>query len=573
MRPSCTNCARKHLAQAIVLLQEAHQGYPEHYWLAMGHLAEASDELVRDYPEAANLVRDQRKALELDAEAKVDLLKMIEMVGNLRETAQSLVRGLLGAVQASNLTASPQPLLPTPTCPPCEEARRRMTALRSQQALDAENVGPGKRYRGRLVILTTLGDWGPAYSLTTVIVEQARAAVRVGLRVDIWVHEQCDMRLCPVFPEAVQIHQVIPRIHWRPDLVVDEDCARFTAAIAPLLAALVENGKADIIVHDVLFQAAYLTAAKALHDLGNAYGPSITWWYLAHSAPSARPIDFTPSDPRRYRYTIPLDLAGGSAHRVLCVNYSHVPALRDYYGGYADVRTLANGRDARTLLDLDADALTLVDAGQLLTVDVVQVLPVSATRFMEKGVFALVRLLAVMAKDYDLTVRLVLALAHANGTDELQRVQLIKRAAEEAGLPAGSILYSHELLPSTSQTGLAQKTLRGLFALSNLFAFPTISEAASLVVWEAAQAGCLMVLNGNLPCLREQVPAELALWVSWPTVSGMDVLWSVDEVAAQVVTQLQQPGYRGKRAALQRASLERYAGDLGLLLGYEAAGG
>ena len=40
--------------QALVLLGEANQGYPEHFFLAIGHLAEASDELVQKYPEQAN---------------------------------------------------------------------------------------------------------------------------------------------------------------------------------------------------------------------------------------------------------------------------------------------------------------------------------------------------------------------------------------------------------------------------------------------------------------------------------------------------------------------------------------
>ena len=34
------------LAQAKILMEECFQGYPEHYYLAIGHLAEAGDEAV-----------------------------------------------------------------------------------------------------------------------------------------------------------------------------------------------------------------------------------------------------------------------------------------------------------------------------------------------------------------------------------------------------------------------------------------------------------------------------------------------------------------------------------------------
>ena len=63
-RESCIQCACKHIAQARVLLLEARKGYPEHYFFALGHLAEAEDELGKDYERLANLVRVDRKILE-----------------------------------------------------------------------------------------------------------------------------------------------------------------------------------------------------------------------------------------------------------------------------------------------------------------------------------------------------------------------------------------------------------------------------------------------------------------------------------------------------------------------------
>jgi len=43
-RPGCIQCVKKHIAQAIILLQESISGYPDHRWLAVGHMAEAEAE-------------------------------------------------------------------------------------------------------------------------------------------------------------------------------------------------------------------------------------------------------------------------------------------------------------------------------------------------------------------------------------------------------------------------------------------------------------------------------------------------------------------------------------------------
>ena len=80
MRPTCTHCALKHLSQASILLSESYQGYPTHFFYTLGHMAEAGDELVKEYPKYAELVRAERKKLEDDPEYKPDFEYLIETV-------------------------------------------------------------------------------------------------------------------------------------------------------------------------------------------------------------------------------------------------------------------------------------------------------------------------------------------------------------------------------------------------------------------------------------------------------------------------------------------------------------
>lgn len=59
-RENCFYCVRKHIAQAQVLLDESHLGYPIHKWLAVGHLAEAESEVLQFSKELACKIRETR---------------------------------------------------------------------------------------------------------------------------------------------------------------------------------------------------------------------------------------------------------------------------------------------------------------------------------------------------------------------------------------------------------------------------------------------------------------------------------------------------------------------------------
>lgn len=87
MRESCAHCAMKHIAQALVLVQEERLGYPLHRWLAAGHMAEASDELILNHPELAMRVRAERLNYMEDSQYVPDLMSIIEDLDLLLGTA------------------------------------------------------------------------------------------------------------------------------------------------------------------------------------------------------------------------------------------------------------------------------------------------------------------------------------------------------------------------------------------------------------------------------------------------------------------------------------------------------
>jgi len=86
-RPTCLDCVRKHIAQAIILLQEAEiPEYKNHFWLGLGHIAEAESESLSSYPALANTLRDHRLAMMADREYKPDLTDLFEVVDTTEQT-------------------------------------------------------------------------------------------------------------------------------------------------------------------------------------------------------------------------------------------------------------------------------------------------------------------------------------------------------------------------------------------------------------------------------------------------------------------------------------------------------
>jgi hypothetical protein len=59
---TCTRCTKKHLSQALVLLDEYHQGYKEYWYRIIGHLAEACRE-ADDVDLSSRIRREYQKML------------------------------------------------------------------------------------------------------------------------------------------------------------------------------------------------------------------------------------------------------------------------------------------------------------------------------------------------------------------------------------------------------------------------------------------------------------------------------------------------------------------------------
>jgi len=79
LRPTCLDCARKHLGHAVVLLQESeYPEYANHFWLGLGHMGEAESETLSTYPAFAKQLRDVRLAMMADRDYLPNIMELFD---------------------------------------------------------------------------------------------------------------------------------------------------------------------------------------------------------------------------------------------------------------------------------------------------------------------------------------------------------------------------------------------------------------------------------------------------------------------------------------------------------------
>ncbi len=194
----------------------------------------------------------------------------------------------------------------------------------------------------------------------------------------------------------------------------------------------------------------------------------------------------------------------------------------------------------------------MVDDYALGFADVVQVYPVSATRMKDKGVGKIIDIMGWLHRNNKLSCKLVLVAAHANGAAEKEALAAYRAQADDVGLPVDFLVVTSEVFPDTATNGLPQAVVRDLFSVSNLFIFPTISEASSLVLVEAALSGCLLVTNRSLHTVAGSALAEHALEFPFGSLRTPEAATESVSVANAIADNLWKNKInRGKRRALR----------------------
>lgn len=345
----------------------------------------------------------------------------------------------------------------------------------------------------RVVIITTFADFSPDYSLVSVVRDQLRMFTRHGYTPTLVVQENFSDEA--LVPEGVTLQKVMPvfplhdyQLREGPRPEFQESVVKVADALRPVIA------EADVaITHDLIFLSWYLPHNAAIRQVALEQ-PQVKWLHWVHSAPSPRPSNL--AHPHTLRYTMP-----PNSKLVYLNNHDTLRLAEMFATGLEQIRVVHNTRDPVGFFELHPVAEKVVDTYPMLTAEVVSVFPFSTPRWEGKNVRKLIWLMAKI-KEQGRSVLLVLVNAHCNGDREKQTVQELLRFALKRGLSASEICFTSTLGPEWEYS-VPNEAIRQLFQLSNLFIFPSQSECCSLILLEAAACKNLLVLNRDVPSMRE----------------------------------------------------------------------
>jgi glycosyltransferase involved in cell wall biosynthesis len=169
---------------------------------------------------------------------------------------------------------------------------------------------------------------------------------------------------------------------------------------------------------------------------------------------------------------------------------------------------MPNTRDLLTLVGATPRVRALVSKHDILRQHIVQTFPVSTTRLFSKGVDKVAAIFGTIAKR-GLTTKLIVVNAHANGQDGI--LAGLRDRAEKAGLERKNLIITSEEFPDSASYGFTAQEVFSLHLCSNVFLFPSISEAGPLVPQEAMLAGCVVIGNAQVRATSEGGVAHMVL--------------------------------------------------------------
>ncbi|MCP4493367.1 MAG: glycosyltransferase family 4 protein [Gammaproteobacteria bacterium] len=333
-------------------------------------------------------------------------------------------------------------------------------------------------------IFTTFADLERSYSLVGVALEQAAMLAEHEVDYEFIVLENFHGEA----PDWLNIRKELPTGK------LDEDALNVelkNRTVEWLKTAVPEFDV--IITHDMMFQTWFVTYNAAIREI-IPENPGTTWVHWVHSAPSGRPSRLLGAKALRY------EICPNSLYAYL--NESDRLRYAESIGTKIDnVWTVYNPSDIATFLGADDLLTRAIKAWRLWDHDLMQVYPFSMPRAEAKGIEKVIGIFAGWKKE-GYKVKLVFANCHCNQGAEQALVETFNGIAADYGLTEGEDLFWTSKIPDWEYS-VPHTTIKKLFQLSNVFLFPTTSEACSRVLQEASLAGCLVLGNESFPPMNE----------------------------------------------------------------------
>ena len=343
-----------------------------------------------------------------------------------------------------------------------------------------------------VAIMTNFMEFNPGYSLTGIVLDQARMLTRYGHNVFITVNDQYHGDPSPSISTRggeITIMPIIPFTHlvdYNSCMNISEEHCLIAAKTAQALNAFIIDMKIDVMfTHDIVFTGWNLPYANGVANMK----PSVSCYHWIHSIPS-RFSDWW--DLGRY----------GINHTLVYPNQTDLDRVATQFRTTLDkCRAVPHIKDLRTMYEFRQETCDFIDKfPALMQADIVQIYPASTDRLSTKRVKELMHIFKWF-KEAGKSTFLLIANQWATGVQRKEDVNLYKAFAKRLGV---DYAFTSEFADGIYDAGVSHHILRELMMLGNLFIFPTREETFGLVTPEISLAsGALCVMNRSLQCQME----------------------------------------------------------------------
>lgn len=365
----------------------------------------------------------------------------------------------------------------------------------------------------RVAILTSLIDFSPAYSLTGIILDQARMLERHGYEYSLFVvkgfnGKHKERAKGTGWPKNISYSLAQTKLHsYKVGEPAREDFDEQVDTHFEGYVKAIEDFDV-VITHDLMFIDSHLVQNAAIRKCVERF-PDKRWLHWVHSAPSGKPAN-EPSYPSSLRFE------GCENSTYVYLNHTQKQDVANHFGiTTRDIAVVYNPVDLRGRFGFAPETCAIVEDYNLLDHDVLQVYPISTPRWVSKGVKQLCAIWGQWVKR-GIKAKLVVVNAHCTQEKDENIVRKIETYAKKQGLSPGVdfFLTSRYAAEKALEGGdecdfdgwnysVPHEVVQQLNLLANVFVFPSESECCSLIQAENAMLGRFTVLNRNFAPMLE----------------------------------------------------------------------
>lgn len=346
----------------------------------------------------------------------------------------------------------------------------------------------------KIAIFTNFSTADPAYSLNRVVQDQIKMLLLNGYE-DIRVVVSESFEPIEMYNEVTLVR--IPNVPCHNEIKKDPS---FDQDVDAIYSAL-KTGLKDVdvvLTHDIIYQPAALKHNFAARKYASEQ-PQTRWLHWIHSATSP----YTLGNLIGLFEDAYIDLVRKEFPNSFYVFFNHysIPRVANNFGiAEEQVKIVHHPLDVHGFWGISQPVAQFADSKKLLDADAVCVYPCRLDR--GKQVQHVLKTTAMMKKNFNMSVRLIVVDFHSTGGDKVVYRDELKAMGIDYGLNAMELSFTSEF----SQEWAAQvphEYVRQLMMYSNWFMMPSVSESYSLVTQEAASLGKVVVLNADFPPFRD----------------------------------------------------------------------